>query len=168
MLRKSIFLLVVLFTTVLTVFAQNSVFPSTNDANRANAWAHVNQGDIRIGETDLEFVAPRSFFSCFEYRTDGDTSQSTGTNYNPAVTDGLYPFTCQNNSSTILTISANEYVEVRMAFGAETDERFDWTRFDVLQDAQTVEDCKNGGWANYGFSNQGQCVRFIRTGRDSR
>ena len=31
-----------------------------------------------------------------------------------------------------MTINANEYVEVRMVFGAETDERFDWTRFDVL------------------------------------
>jgi hypothetical protein len=31
-----------------------------------------------------------------------------------------------------VTVSADSYVEVRMVFGAETDERFDWTRFDVL------------------------------------
>lgn len=33
---------------------------------------------------------------------------------------------------------------------------------------QTKDDCKNGGWADYGFKNQGQCVRFIETGKDSR
>lgn len=28
--------------------------------------------------------------------------------------------------------------------------------------------CKNGGWANFGFKNQGQCIRFVNTGKDSR
>jgi hypothetical protein len=28
--------------------------------------------------------------------------------------------------------------------------------------------CKNGGWAAFGFKNQGQCVRFVETGKDSR
>ncbi len=28
--------------------------------------------------------------------------------------------------------------------------------------------CKDGGWMTYGFKNQGQCVRFIETGQDSR
>jgi len=32
----------------------------------------------------------------------------------------------------------------------------------------TKDDCKNGGWEQYGFRNQGQCVRFIETGKDSR
>jgi hypothetical protein len=30
------------------------------------------------------------------------------------------------------------------------------------------EDCKDGGWENFGFENQGQCVRFVETGEDSR
>jgi hypothetical protein len=29
-------------------------------------------------------------------------------------------------------------------------------------------DCFKGGWTTYGFKNQGQCVRFIETGKDSR
>lgn len=111
----------------------NSVTPSTNDINRDNGWAHVNQLSKEVGSTDLEFVSTRGFYSCFEYRADGDTSQKIGdTNYNTNVTDGLYPYFCVNNSSQVETISANEYVEVRMVFGAENDERFDWTRFDVL------------------------------------
>jgi hypothetical protein len=32
----------------------------------------------------------------------------------------------------------------------------------------TKEDCKDGGWENFGFQNQGQCVRFVETGEDSR
>jgi len=111
----------------------NPVTPSTNDINRTKGWAHVDQLSKDVGATDLQFISTRGFYSCFEYRTDGDTNQATGDpNYNTDITDGLYPYYCQNNDSSIHTISANEYVEVRMVFGAETDERFDWTRFDVL------------------------------------
>lgn len=29
-------------------------------------------------------------------------------------------------------------------------------------------DCKKGGWEDYGFKNQGQCIRYVNTGKDSR
>lgn len=29
-------------------------------------------------------------------------------------------------------------------------------------------DCMDGGWEEYGFRNQGQCIRFVNTGQDSR
>lgn len=170
MLRKIAPVIFVLSILSIVVFADvNAVTPSTNDANRDLGWAHVNQLSVDIGSTELEFVSMRNFASCFEYRTDGDTSQVIDpNNYNPNVTDGLYPFVCKFNSTSTMTIYANEYVEVRMVFGAETDERFDWTRFDVLPDAQTKDDCKNDGWQDYGFRNQGQCIRFVETGKDSR
>jgi hypothetical protein len=38
----------------------------------------------------------------------------------------------------------------------------------ISTDAATKDDCKNGGWESYGFPNQGQCIRFIQTGKDSR
>ena len=149
--------------------ANSDPTPSTNDANRDKGWAHVNQVGSGPGFVNLEFVSTRGFFSCFEIRTDGDTSQilygeNGGENYNPEITDGLYPYTCQNNSTALRTIFADEYVEVRMVFGAEKDERFDWTRFDV----PGKEACKNDGWMQFGFRNQGQCVRFAQTGKDSR
>lgn len=112
--------------------AVNEITPSTNDINQTNDWAHVEEVSVDVGEVELKFINERGFPSCFEYRTDGNTSQSTGNNYNGGITDGLYPFTCENNSSSTMTIAADEYVEVRMVFGAESDERFDWTRFDVL------------------------------------
>lgn len=109
--------------------------PSTNDANRANGWAHVNIEDVGTGYAELEFVSTRAFASCFEYRSDGDTSQvlaeNGGNNYNNLIDDGLYPYYCVNNSTRTETIQAAEYIEVRMVFGAESDERFDWTRVDV-------------------------------------
>lgn len=35
-------------------------------------------------------------------------------------------------------------------------------------DPETREDCKDGSWQLYGFRNQGQCIRFVNTGQDSR
>ena len=146
-----------------------SAVPSTNDLNKAKGWAHVNQVDVDIGVTQLQFVSTRGFYSCFEYRSDGDvTQQIAAANFNPAIDDGLYPYVCVNNSTALRTLAATEYVEVRMVFGAEGDERFDWTRFEVIPDVASKDQCKDGGWAEFGFSNQGQCVRFIETGQDSR
>jgi len=139
----------ILLTIVITIilgtmtagFASAYDPPSTNDTNRDNGWAHVNQISVDIGEVELEFVQPRNFFSCFEYRTDGDTSQVIDEEHFLEFYDvvdeseGLqqYPYDCLNTISSLTKIiSANEYVEVRMIFGAEGDERFGWTRFDVL------------------------------------
>lgn len=38
----------------------------------------------------------------------------------------------------------------------------------LLPDPGSKDDCKKGGWADYGFANQGQCIRFVNTGQDSR
>ena len=35
-------------------------------------------------------------------------------------------------------------------------------------DPETREDCFKGGWSEFEFRNQGQCVRFVETGEDSR
>lgn len=110
------------------------VTPSTNDINKTKGWAHVNEISKNVGSVELEFVSTRNFASCFEYRTDGDISQALATpNLNTDIADH-YPAFCLNNETQAHTINANEYVEVRMVYGAEKDERFDWTRFDVLPD----------------------------------
>ena len=148
--------------------ASHFVFPSTNDQNRTAGWAHVDVVDVGIGEITLDFISTRAFASCFEMRSDGDTSEAIDTvNFNPDAHD-LYPFLCVNNQTTRVTIDADQYVEIRSVFGAESDERFDWTSFDVLLDAQTKDDCHDGGWEAFGFSNQGQCIRFVASGTDSR
>ena len=35
----------------------------------------------------------------------------------------------------------------------------------LLTPATNKEECKNGGWRNVGFKNQGQCIQFVNTGR---
>lgn len=110
----------------------NAVTPSTNDMNRTNGWAHVDQLSQGVAITDLQFISTRAFWSCFEYRVDNELNTVPGPNPNTNITDGRWTQVCVNNSSTTRTIHANEFVDVRMVYGAETDERFDWTRFDVL------------------------------------
>ncbi|MEX0826534.1 MAG: hypothetical protein WD184_07290 [Acidimicrobiia bacterium] len=33
---------------------------------------------------------------------------------------------------------------------------------------QTADECKKGGWMDFGFRNQGLCIQFVKTGEDSR
>ena len=51
----------------------NTVTPSTNDTTRpaAKAYVDVTPGP---GTASLAFTTPNAWYSCFEYRTDGDTS----------------------------------------------------------------------------------------------
>lgn len=35
----------------------------------------------------------------------------------------------------------------------------------LLTPAISGEQCKKGGWKNFGFKNQGQCIRFVNTGK---
>lgn len=103
---------------------------------QAVAWtpASVTFVSATADSVTVELSAPNPWWACFEYRTDGDTSQSLGANYNSAYPD-LYPYWCLNNQTVQRTIPANEYVEIRMVFGSESDERFDWVRFDVAASA---------------------------------
>lgn len=43
-----------------------------------------------------------------------------------------------------------------------------WNELDVEPCVLTKEMCKDGGWEELGFSNQGQCISFVNTGQDSR
>ncbi len=173
--RISVFMIVLLMLVVITSAVSavvNAVTPSTNEINKTKGWAHVDEVSKGVGTVALSFVSTRGFASCFEYRSDGDVTQKTSnTNYNTSVTDGLYPFFCVNNSTKNATLFAYEYVEIRMVFGAETDERFDWTRFDVIPIPANKEQCKDDGWMAFTgpdglpFANQGKCIQFVLAGK---
>ena len=36
---------------------------------------------------------------------------------------------------------------------------------DVIVNPTTKDQCKHGGWKNFGFKNQGQCVKYVNIGR---
>jgi hypothetical protein len=100
--------------------------PSTNDENRTKDWAHFNVVDLQVGQVTVDFVSNRNFLSCFEYRI--DSAEPTGAdNWNAHITDGLWPAQCVQNETIQRTFNADALVEIRMVFGAEEDERFDWT-----------------------------------------
>jgi hypothetical protein len=40
--------------------------------------------------------------------------------------------------------------------------------FELTSGPVSKDDCKDGGWERFGFRNQGQCVRYVETGKDSR
>lgn len=45
---------------------------------------------------------------------------------------------------------------------------YDLTISPATVDPQNKEQCMDDGWADYGFRNQGQCIRFVETGQDDR
>lgn len=57
------------------------------------------------------------------------------------------------------------HIQVGNPAGATVDFQLTWA---FAGDPTSVDDCKNGGWASYGFSNQGRCIQFVNTGKDSR
>ena len=148
------------------------VFPSTNDANRDAGRPHVNLVEAGPGTVTLEFVNDTNSLAFFEYRLDGAT---VGTTAHPVVTgDVIHPGVCVDGRSAPScepgpireTFSAAVTVDVRLALGGERDWDFDWTPFAV--GPATRADCERGGWVTFGFQNQGQCIRFVNTGQDSR
>ena len=142
-------------------------FPSTNAANISAGWANVtwNSNDAGLGEAPLKFTQPRNFAACFEIRIDDEQPVTSGVHpNNPHITDGKWTARCVTNSALEETFTANSHVDVRMSFGAERDERFDWTRFYVMS-IESKDECRDGGWQAFGFANQGQCIRFIETGK---
>jgi hypothetical protein len=133
---------------------------STNDANREAGDAHVNLVDATHDSVTLEFVNPRSYVVCFEFRVD-DEEPTGEPNFNAAITDGRWRFECLTGERQELTFEAEEFVEVRSVFGAERDVDFDWTRFEVNAPA-AADECKQGGFETFGFSNQGRCIASVK------
>ena len=153
-------------------------FPNTNDDNIAEGLPHVLKMGDAPGQVTLKFVNDTNSLADFEYRIDGE-ALTIGTAHPVVTGDYIYPGVCVDNratpeagcvagSSETRTFSATDKVEVRLALGGERDWDFDWTEFDVAADVGDKMECMTGGWEAYGFENQGQCARFLTSGKDSR
>ena len=152
--------------------APSSLAPSSNEANEANGWAYVTPVTDPLASSfsiALAFVNPRELQSCFEIRVDDEPSIYPF-HYNNAFSE-MWAYRCARNGSFQYTFEGADHVDIRLVFGDYPEEWFDWTRFSLQEgegDPMTIDDCKKGGWEAYGFRNQGQCVRFVETGKDSR
>ena len=149
-------------------------FPSDNDTNRDNGWPHVDVVETTSNSVTLEFVNTTKSLAYFEYRING---VEVDRGDHPVVHgDVIYPGVCIDNRGTTrplcptnpvveTTFSTVATVEVRLALGGERDWDFDWT---VVKAGPTKDECKKGGWRDFGFNNQGQCIRLVNAGRVSR
>lgn len=169
----SVFALVVVVLGATTAPAFAYDYPSTNEANQANGFPYVELVSQDVGEVTLRFVNDTNSLAFFEYRIDGQVV-SSGTPHPVVTGEFIYPGVSVDSRGvaepviTEQTFQAEETVEVRLALGGERDWDFDWVSFSVLSRADARAECKQGGWESQGFRNQGQCIRFVNTGKDSR
>jgi hypothetical protein len=115
--------------------------------------------------------------------TSGSTTDFTTVTFDPTLTypvakRGTWTGTCPASpanlgaGATVRAISVNvgdttfsdqgldaylDNVVVQQSGGA--------TVYDFEPVPTSAADCKNGGWQNYGFRNQGQCIQFVNTGK---
>jgi hypothetical protein len=103
----------------------------------------LNKEGKLMDNEKLNRVRRWAILAFFEYRIDGQVLTS-GTSHPVVIGDFIYPGicvdgrtgpgqpVCGDGTPEIMTFTAAEYVEVRLALGGERDWDFDWTRFDVL------------------------------------
>ncbi|MGQ0702538.1 MAG: TolB family protein [Gemmatimonadales bacterium] len=65
----------------------------------------------------------------------------------------------------IYVMNADGTGPVNLTNNPAADNFPDWG---LVAGAVSKEQCKNGGWEGLGFRNQGQCLRYVETGKDSR
>lgn len=149
-----------------TAFAYD--YPSTNDANRANGWPHVNLVEADLNSITLEFVNATNSLAYFEYRIDGEIL-TTGTAHPVVTGEFIYPGVSVDGRGASAPVvverefEASATVEVRLALGGERDWDFDWVTFEVNA-PESKDECRNS-YADYGFKNVGLCIRYLLTGR---
>lgn len=147
-----------------------AAFPSDS----GSSYGAINEGAVTLTFVDPGSGDPVTASNVSVYIADDVASSGIRT-----FTDGVEGPGCVN------VFSGCPYAQVRVA-GKSVDVMFpgpisqlqfvddtdghviDDLRFDLNLDPETKADCKNGGWAAYGFRNQGQCIRFVNTGKDSR
>lgn len=87
---------------------------------------------------------------------DTDTDVASYTINGEAAGEMNYPVTGDNIGQVFL----NHY----------NDGEFDYTAHwhAGISDPTTKQECMNDGWMDFGFKNQGKCIQFVNTGKDSR
>ncbi len=124
--------------------------------------------------------------------TTGSTGSFTTVTFDPSAeypvaTRGTSPFACPASPSDMDDLSAGSNIRafsLNVGDTSTSDIGLDGyldnvvvnldsgtTVYDfepVPAQATTKNDCMKGGFAAFGFKNQGQCIRFVETGKDSR
>lgn len=161
--------------------------PDPNNGPAANAidcdanGTFWNAGHVGPASVTVTFDSPRVFSGLYV------TSHASG------LGDQDYTITATRSDNTTEVVSAPfaigawwlgfssmefdlgqgfvEYTSVQIEITNSTP--WTWKAINEIElivplNPEAKDDCKNDGWEQFGFKNQGQCVRFIETGKDSR
>lgn len=82
--------------------------------------------------------------------------------------DGEEVGTAVGGSNFIREVFLNSYNYGQDNFPNLSSESYSANWHVGILNPETKSDCKQGGWQEYSFKNQGQCIRFVNTGKDSR
>ena len=129
----------------------------------------LDYGDrVGVGEEGQSHqIAMRAYIGAAEVASDVVAGSWSGV----ATGDACHPVGSADKGIIDLSVSGTgiDRVDVFMESGGDAFTGYDDVSFTLEpHDPATKDDCKNGGWEAYGFRNQGQCIRFVNTGKDSR
>lgn len=151
-----------------------------NDANRDAGRPHINLVDIDGWKVTIEFVNPHTGWPwAWDVRVDGAEGTEdnwTGQTISQGPLKGedfglayervsLGPDDDEVRETR--TFQATELVEVILRRGPEQMWYVPSREFEPEQ-PETPDDCRQGGYERFGFRNQGRCIQYVNTGKDSR
>lgn len=134
------------------------------------------QGVPGPGEVTLTFINNTDYRYVFDHRVDDESPSGTFSFSDDTISDGpcagrkwgpYYNLTSVSADSKKVTVEATHKVEAQAVLGPEQNYYTCWKTF-YPEQPETKNDCKRGSWADYHFRNQGQCIRYVNTGEDSR
>ena len=160
----------------------DSVTPSTNYENMLAGQFYFEVLDVTPDSITILFHSGPHWSNKaqrreYEVRIDGEGIDSSGTHPNIYINDSAYfePYIYMKGPlppggfMVTTTYGAESHIDIRFAHDSHVPYiyYFSWTRVYVLK-PRAIGECKQGGWREFGFRNQGQCVRFVNTGVDTR
>ena len=154
-----------------------AVIPASAIAGPTQSPSTDIQGDPGPGEVTLTFINDTDFYYAFDHRADGEDPAGTFSFSDDTISQGpcagrkwgpYYNLTgVDPNSTEQVTVEAAHKVEAQAVLGPEQHYYTCWKTF-YPEQPDSKSDCKRGGWEDYHFKNQGQCIRYVNTGEDNR
>lgn len=152
------------------------MIPASASASQSQPHTDI-QGTPGPGEVTLTFINNTNFYYAFDYRVDGESPAGTFSFSDDTIGQGpcagrkwgpYYNLMGVGaNSTKQVTVEAAHKVEAQAVLGPEQNYYTCWKTF-YPEQPDSKNDCKLGGWEDYHFKNQGQCIRYVNTGKDSR
>lgn len=150
--------------------------PASSAATQSGNYTDIQLVDAGPGEVTLEYINHTPYSYAFDHRADGEsgfTTQYSDITIHEGPCEGRKIGPSYNvtnvgpNSTTQVTVEAAHKVEAQVVLGPEQSYFTCWKTF-YPEQPEMKGDCKGGGWDDYHFRNQGQCIRYVNTGKDSR